>query len=84
MAVTVATPSRLLCAAAVNVTVGAASSSVIVTVTCWIPDSVPLVTPVMSAMTVSSGSSSASAAAVNVRVPVVAPAAITIWVALRV
>ena len=67
-----------------SVTLGAASSSVIVVVACWVPDSVPFVTLVMSTMTVSFASSSASCTAVTVAVPVVLPAVITICTPLRV
>ena len=52
---------------------GAGSSSVMVTVTCWLPLSVaplPPVTPVMSRMKVSLSSSKVSWAAVTVVVPV--------------
>ena len=56
----------------------------IVVVACCVPDSVPLVTPAMSTITVSFGSSRVSCTAVTVAVPVRLPAAITICVALRV
>ena len=67
-----------------KITVGVASSSVIVVVFCWTPDSLPLVTLVISTITVSSNSSSASCTALTVTVPVNCPAGITICVLLRV
>ena len=60
------------------------SSSVMVAVTCWVPDSVPLVTLEMSTMMVSSVSSILSCTAVRVIVPLVLPGGITIEVPERV
>jgi hypothetical protein len=62
-----------------NVTVGGASLSTMVIVTCCVPSSVALVTSVISAITVSSGSSDASSMASTVAVPLVLPAGIVIW-----
>ena len=59
------------------------SSSVMVIVTCWVPDSVPLLTDEISITTVSSFSLSESWTAVKVAVPVV-PDEIVIEVELKV
>ncbi len=58
VAVNVAKPpfSAMFASSTANVTVGGLSSSVIVVVACWVPLSVPFVTPVMSTTTVSSPS----------------------------
>ena len=56
----------------------------IVAVTCCVPDSVPLVTLVISTTIVSFVSSSASSTPVSVMLPVVPPAGITIDVPERV
>ena len=55
-------------------TVGVLSSSVIVSVTCWVPLSVAFVTELMSMMAVSSPSEVLSFVGVKVVVPVVEPA----------
>ena len=60
------------------------SSSVMVAVTCWVPDSVPLVTLEISTTMVSSTSSSESWTAVSVIEPVVALGGITIDIPERV
>ena len=57
------------------------SSSMMVAVTCCVPDSVPLVTLDMSTMMVSSTSSMESWTAVRVTEPLVLPGGITIEVA---
>ena len=64
--------------AALKATVGGESSSLMMAVTCWVPDSVPLVTPEISTMTVSSTSSKVSCTAVRVIVPLVLPEGMTI------
>ena len=66
---------------ALNATVGGASSSVMVAVTCWAPDSVPLITLDISTTIVSSTSSNVSCTAVRLIVPVTLPGGITIEVA---
>ena len=66
--------------AALKATVGGESSSVMVAVTCWTPDSVPLVTLEISTIMVSSTSSSESCTAVRLIVPLVLPAGMTIEV----
>ena len=81
LAVRTATPpasANRRCHSAKNVTVGGGSSSVIVVICCCVPLSVPLVTLVISTITVSLLSSSVSLAAVMVTVPVRLPAGITI------
>ncbi len=83
VAVNVATPAAFSAIDVVplKVTVGATSSSVIVTVACCVPDSVaplPPVTFVMSAITVSEPSNKASSVGSIVTVPVVVPAGIVI------
>ena len=80
MAVNVATPpaSAMLALSTPRVTLGTASSSVIVVVCCWVPSSVPLVTLSISTTTVSLFSSRVSWTAVTVAVPVVCLAAMTI------
>ena len=60
------------------------SSSVMTAVTCWVPDSVALVTLETSTTMVSSTSSSESCTEVNVIDPVVLPGGITIVVPERV
>ena len=60
------------------------SSSLMVAVTCCVPNSVPLVTVEISTMMVSSSSSRASCTAVRVMEPVVLPGAITMEVPDRV
>ena len=72
------TLSRPLEAAAAKETVGTGSSSVMIAVTCWVPDSVPLVTLEISTRMVSLSSSRLSCTAVRVIVPVVLPAGMTI------
>ncbi len=86
VAVTVALPAASAMGEPVrlSVTVGLASSSVMVAVACWVPDSTPLVTLLMSTMMVSSSSSRASWTAVSVTVPVVDPAEMAMLVPLRV
>ena len=76
--------SEPLEAAALKATVGGESSSLMVAVTCWVPDSLPLVTPEISTMIVSSTSSRLSCTAVRVIVPVVLPGGMTIEVPDRV
>ena len=76
--------SELAELAAVKETVGNASSSVISALTCWEPDSVPLVTLEISTTTVSSTSSNVSCTAVRVIAPVVLPGGMTIEVPDRV
>ena len=78
MTVDVPAASTMLVGAMAIVTVGAGSSSVIVTVSRCVPDSVPLVTLLMSTMMVSLVSSSVSCTAVSVTEPLVLPARITI------
>ena len=70
--------------AALNETVGGKSSSAMMAVTCWMPDSVPLVTLETSTTMVSSASSRASWTAVKVIKPVGLPAGIVIEVPERV
>ena len=86
VAVTIATPaaSAIGLPEIPNVTVGSASSSVMPTVTCCTPLSVPLTTVPRSTMTVSLGSSSASCKAVNVTDPLRLPAGIVMLVPDRV
>lgn len=75
-----AAASATLVAEVVRVTFGAPSSSVMVTVTCWVALSVapsPPVTFSMSMMIVSPSSSMESSIPVSVLVPLVEPAAIT-------
>ena len=76
VAVTVATPpaSGIDALSMLSVTVGGSSSSVIVTVACCSPDSLPLTTPVTSMTTVSSPSINASSTPVIEAVAVVEPA----------
>ena len=86
MAVTVAVPpfsARGLPLTA-RVTVGGASSSVRVAVTCCVPLSVPLLTLAISTITVSSTSSRASSTPVRVTEPEVLPAVMVMLAALRV
>ena len=78
---TAVTDSEPLEAATLNATVGGGSSSVMVAVTCWAPDSVPLITVEISTITVSSGSSTASWTAVRVIEPLGLPGGIRIEVA---
>ena len=86
VAVNFATPafSAIVAWSTAKVTVGALSSSAIVVVAVCVPDSVPLVTPVMSTTTVSPPSKTVSGTAVTVTKPLSEPAAITICVPVRV
>ena len=76
--------SRPLELAALKATNGGRSSSAMVAVTCWAPDSVPLVTLEISTIMVSSTSSKVSCTALRVIVPVVLPGGITMEVPDRV
>ena len=60
------------------------SSSVMVAVTCWVPDSTALITEEMSTTMLSSTSSSESCTAVRVIEPVVLPGGMTMEVPERV
>ena len=70
--------------ATLNDTVGGRSSSAMIAMTCWVPDSVPFVTLEISTMMVSSTSSKLSCTAASVIAPAVLPAGITIELPERV